>query len=352
MPGPSSLTLDYDAVLSSTIFNYRKTLEDNIATANAFMFYLMRRQASGYVSTTDIGERMQIPLMYQIGNADSYGGYDTLNVDPIDGITSAFFQWRQASIPVSISGIEELKNEGKARIFNLLKGKIRQAELGIQDYFGQSILRGNGGSAITTPKTSSVNGSLFIDPIPLLVAFDPTSSTVIGNINQSTSTWWRNQFLNSSATTYAGFLKELRKLNNNCSKGTGGMPNLHVVDQNVFELYEAALAAQHRNPSYQKADIPFDNIGFRGKPVVWDEFVPDAAGGSATQSTTSGTWYMLNTKFWQIQYHARRNFVPTAMKTPNNQDARVSHILWLGGAGVSNRRKQGVMGSIDTTITS
>ena len=32
---------------------------------------------------------------------------------------------------------------------------------------------------------------------------------------------------------------------------------------------------------------------------------------------------------------------------PENQDAKTSHILWLGGVGVSNRRKQGVMGGID-----
>jgi len=35
-----------------------------------------------------------------------------------------------------------------------------------------------------------------------------------------------------------------------------------------------------------------------------------------------------------------------------SQDAKTAHILWYGGIGISNRRKQGVMGGIDTTLTS
>jgi hypothetical protein len=35
-----------------------------------------------------------------------------------------------------------------------------------------------------------------------------------------------------------------------------------------------------------------------------------------------------------------------------SQDAKVAHIMWYGTTTVSNRRKQGVMGSIGTAITS
>ena len=224
--------------------------------------------------------------------------------------------------------------------------------MGLQTFFNQSMLQGSGGSAITTPYTSAMNGSTFIDPLPLQVKYDPTTSTTIGNLNQSTYTWWRNQLFNSISTTYAGFLKELRRLRNLCSKGPGGSPDLHLTDQFSYELYEAALAASHRNPSYQTADIPFANVDFFGKPVVWDEFTPDVQGGSATQSSSSGTWWMLNSKFWGLKVHSETNFAPTPFVTPENQDAKTSHLLWLGAMGCSNRRKQGVMGGIDSTLTS
>lgn len=346
----SSLTLNYDSILSTTLFNYRSKLEDTISTANAFFYKL---KASGaYKTVTDIGDRMQIPLMYQLGTADSYSGYDILDTTPMDGITAAFANWAQCAVPIAISGLEEKKNAGEAQIIDLLESKTKQAEIGIQEFFNKKFLQGAGGSTITTAYTSSINGSTFIDPLPKLVAYDPTTSTAIQNINQSIYPWWRNQTKNSTSTTYAGFLKELRSARNNASKGPGGQPDLHVCDQATKEMYEAALAAAHQNPSYQSADIPFDTVAFYGKPVTWDEFVPDVQGGSATQSTTSGTWWMLNTQFFMMKVHAGTNFTPTPFQKPVGQDAKVAHILWLGAVGVSNRRKQGVVGGIDTTIAS
>jgi hypothetical protein len=348
---PSSLTLNYDAVLSTTLFNYRKTLEDAISTTNAFLFYLMKRVKNGYQLLSEIGDRMAMPLMYELGLADSYSGYDVLDTTPADGVTMAFYNWCQAAVPISISGLEEKKNRGEEKILNLLDTKTTQAELGLQTFFNQRMLYGAGGSTIQTPYTSAMNGSTFVDPLPKQVAYDPTAALTVGNIPQATNGWWQNKTRDGSlATTFAGFLKGLRHLRNDCSKGPGGPPDLHVATQGTEELYEAALAASHRNPSYQVADIPFDNVAFYGKPVVWDEFVPDFYTGTVTQ--TKGSWLMLNTKFWGVRVDRETNFAPTPFIKPENQDAKTSHILWLGALGVSNRRKQGIFGRIDESIAS
>lgn len=349
---PSSLTLQYNDLLSTTLFNYRKTLEDNISKTNAVIWYLRNKVEGGYKTVEDIGDRMQVPLMYELGQADSYSGYDVLDVTPMDGITSAFWDWRQASVPIAISNLEKKKNKGKAKILSLLESKTKQAEMGMQEFFNKRLLVGAGGATITTAYTSPINGSSFLDPLPKLVAYDPTASVSVGNINQLTYSWWRNQTFNSISTTYQGFLKELRKLRLLASRGPGGSPDFHVTNEDVYLLYEAALASAHRNPSYQKADIPFDNVLFYGKPTTYDELVPDIQGGSETPSTSSGTWWMLNMQFMGIQVDAETNFAPTEFQRPENQDAEVSHILWLGGIGTSNRRKQGAMGGIDTAIAS
>lgn len=344
----SSLTLNYDAILSTTLFNWSKTLEDQISKSNAFLFAL--KKGNGYVTVSDLGDRMQIPLMYELGQADAYSGYDTLDVTPMDGITSAFAEWRQLSVPIAISGLEEKKNSGEERMIALLDAKTKQAKGGIMEFFNKRFLIGAGSSSITSAYSSSRTGASFLDPLPLLVKYDPTTSTTVQNINQATYSWWQNKTKNSTSTTYAGFLKELRAARHDVMKGVGGAPDLHVTDQGSYELYIAALAAAHQNPSFQKADIPFDNVAFFGKPVVWDEFTPDVQGDSETQSTTSGTWWNLNTQFFQIKVHSGTNFATTPFVKPENQDAKVAHILFLGGVGVSNRRKQGVIGGIDTTI--
>lgn len=358
MAAPSSLTLQYDAQLSTTLFNYRKTLEDQISTANVFFYLLKEKEANGYQLVEDLGDRAGVPLLYELAAFDSYSGYDTLPVTPMDGITMAFYDWRQLAIPISISGFEEKKNRGEAKILDLLEAKTEQATMGIQEGFSKMILQGEGmndastAGKIETGRVSPSNGSVGVDPLFLFLKKDPTTSTVVGNINQSTSTWWRNQIHSGGAATYAQFKKDLRKLNNNASKGPGGAPNLHLTDQDTAEFYEEVLSSSHRNPSYQKADLPFDSVGFRGKPVVWDEFMPNVNDRNVTLVNTKGTWAMINTKFWKIKVDKHTNFVNTPFEKPVNQDAKVAHILWLGAACLMNRRKQGVMFNINTTITS
>ena len=216
-PIPSSLTLNYDAILSTTLFNYRRTLEDAISTANAFLFImLMKRSKADYKIINEIGDRMMMPLMYELGNADSYSGYDVLDVTPADGISMAFFNWAQAAVPISISGLEEKKNRGEAKIIACSKRRCSRPELGSAAVLQPEDAAGRGHEHRRldhhAPTRSPANGSNFVDPLPYQVQFAPTGSVDPGNIQQSSNTWWQNQTLDfptgtCAATTYAGFLK-------------------------------------------------------------------------------------------------------------------------------------------------
>jgi hypothetical protein len=351
---PSSATVNYDAVASACLNNIRPELEDQISKSNALFFELKKTDA--WEGTSDLGNQCQVTLMYGLGQTDAYSGYDVLNVDPIDGITAGLWDYGQCATPIAISRIEERKNAGsEVRIFNLLEGKTRQAVLGIQDFFSKAVMQGNGinsATAVTTAYASPTNGASFVDPLGKLVRYDATTSAVIGNINQSTYSWWQNQYKASGGATFAAILADLDNCYNNCSKGPGGSPNFHICDQSTFELYQKCLWAKHQNPSYSAASYPFETLNFHGKPLFWDENIIDASGASTTQSTTSGTWYMLNTRFMKMVYDNETNFITTEFKKPIDQDAKVAHILWYGAFVVSNRRKQGVAGSIDTTVTS
>ncbi len=275
----------------------------------------------------------------------------------MDGLTAAFYNWTQLAGSVSISRIEERKNAGEYQMLDLLEEKSNQTMDGIKDKFLKALLQGNGvnsATQITTAYTSPTNGSTFLAPLPLLIGQTPTSGTVGAiacNVSEDGISWWANQKLASTDTNYASFLKDLSKLYNNCSKGPGGGPDMHLVDQSTAEFYEAALRSQNRFTDYTRADIPFDNVAFRGKPVVWDEFMSNWSGATTVQSTTQGTWVMMNSKFLQVKYDAQTNFITTPFVRPENQDAKTAQILWYGTVGVNNRRKHGVLSDIDTTIT-
>ena len=96
-----------------------------------------------------------------------------------------------------------------------------------------------------------------MDPLPLLVSYGGTGT--VGGIAAGTETWWKNQTVDDSSTTFAGFLKALRNMYNLCSKGGGGgagSPDLHLSNQDTFELYESALAALHQNYELRERGHP------------------------------------------------------------------------------------------------
>lgn len=353
MAAPSSLTLEYGPVLTTTLMNSRKVLEDQISTSNAFFYKIFK--GKNWKKEASLGERLKVELMYALGTPDSYSGYDTLVLQPTDGITAGFWDWAQMSIPIMISGKERKQNKGENAIINLMSTKVKQATLGIKEYFSKTFIQGNGlntATAVRTPYTSPRNASIFIDPFAKLIDYDPTASRTVGNINQSTNTWWRNQRKDSAATTFEMFFAEFDNHLNNMGKGPGGRADLHVCDQNFFEFYAKALRKYYQNPTYKKADIPFHNIAVYDDPMVWDEFMINAKIESTVLSTSQATCYSWNTQFVGITVDSETDFAPDEWHKPDNQDAIASHILWMGASWVSNRRKHGVFGNVNTTIAS
>ncbi len=351
MAAITSETRNYTAVQSTSLENWAKGLNDAITTSN-FFYYSLKRSGS-WQSVDSPGERAKFSLRYKNSNVDSYSGYDVIDTTPIDGITAAFADWAQAATTITISRKEKRQNAGDAQMIDLWASKTEQAQDGIVEFFNKAFLQGNGinsATAITTAYTSPINGSTFIQPLPLLVGQTASSGTI--NYVSAGNSWWQNQKSASTDTNFASHLKDLDHLRNLCTKGIGGAPDVHLTDQSTFEFYTAALRNQNRYTDTTRADIPFDNIAFHGKPVVWDEFMPNWSGITTAQSTTQGTWVMLNSKFIFVKYDAQTNFVVTQAITPENQDAETAKILWMGASGLTNRRKHGVLSDIDTTLTS
>ena len=341
-----------------TLANWAKGLEDTISTANKF-FYMLKRSNS-YKSVAALGERARYTIRTdQNSTAKVYGNYDPLDVTPQEGFTAAFYNWTQMAVSISISRMEERKNAGEYAMLDLLEEKTDQSLDSIHELWGKATFQGNGpntATAITTAYTDPTNGRTWFTPMPLLVGTSPTAGTIGGIAANSTNNtgvnFWANQRTASGAASYAAFFAELDTVRNNCSKGIGGPPNMHFLDQNVYQLYCKALRTFHHNMSYARADIPFENVQFYGEPVMWDEYMPNWSGATTVLSTSQGTWLMLNSKHLQIKYDAETNFITTPFVRPENQDAKTAQILWYGTLGTGNRRKHGVLDDIDTTITS
>jgi hypothetical protein len=344
----SSETVTYSTVAALALDKLSEKIADVISTGNA-AFYMYKKRGN-WEGVSSGGRQLRKSVLYQLQTVRPLGSFGTVNVNPVDSHTSVFYDWVQTAVPVSFSDLEEFKTDGTESILSIVKAKYQQAKASIDDFMSLSLMQGQGsidGSSFTTALTSTVDGSVFVDPFTKLIAYDPTSSLTVGGVDQSSNTWWRNKTFNSSATTLTAFLAELRRLHTDTQKGGGGRdksPDLHICEERTFNVYERALALQHRNPDYNKADIPFDNIIFKNSPVVWDEYAVDVDNGSTT--ITDGTWHMLNTAWMGFTYDKKKSFKLGPNVRPNNQLVTTALMPVRGAHWTNNRRKLGVIGDI------
>ena len=309
---------NYDTILSTTLANHMPKLVDNVFSARPFVYFLKQ---AGQVRTISGGSKIVLPLLYgQNGTAASYSAYDTINITPQTGITSAEFNWKQYAASITISGIEEAQNNSEEQIIDLLEAKTFQAEETITEKFDQMF--------ISSGLTSNATGNSGKDWLGLEALVKDSSSTNIGGINQATDTWWAPGHKNTTAGALT--LAQMRTAYNTVSAGND-QPNVILTTRTLFEKYEDLLQPQERFMDAKTADGGFQNLLFKGAPIVYDNYV------------TAGDMYFLNTKYIRLVGHSDNWFKPTPFVRPNNQDARYAQILCYGELTISNRARQGVL---------
>jgi hypothetical protein len=362
---PSQNTVNYDALLSTTLSAYRDTMVDNIFKDSAYLAFL---RESG-IEKQNGGERIAQPLMYGSNSTiKSYAGEEVLNTTLQDGMTTAFYEWKEIAGTIGITRKESRQNSGEGQIMDLLQKKVVQAEMGMREELNRQLVAGTVSSATFVP------GNNAKDMYPLGYFFrkvnstNPTAGGNVGNISAGTTNeagvaWWVHQTATAAsgskdtgnafaiaATTYAGLKATLYRMYNTCSKGSGGSPDLVLMDQVSFETYNNALDSKIQYLNTKMADMGFDTIKLRGATCLWDEQVPDISTG--TTAITLGTAFFINTKFYKLVIDSETDIITTPFIEPENQTVKTAKILFMGNATVSNMRKHGVVYGISQTITS
>jgi hypothetical protein len=361
---PSSYTVNYDSLLSTTLMAYRSVLVDNVFKSNSFLAALKK---FGGISYQDGGERIQQPLLYEENDTfKSYKGYEQLTVKPQDGMTSCFYEWAEIAGTISISRREERQNSGESRILNLLEGKIKQAEMSIKSKVNSQLVQGTVDTATFVPGNSAKDLFPLGYFLPKDNTTDPLSGGSVGNINRATKSWWRprtavldaadaakdtgNDF-GIAVTTYAGLRVALYRMYNFCTRGAdGSSPNIVLSNQETYESYENSLDQLKRYANEDMATMGFDSIKLKGATMIWDELVPDIDNG--TTALTTGTAFFLNTQFYKLIIDQQTDFITTPFIEPENATAKTAKVLFMGNSSVLNPRKLGVCYAISKGIAS
>jgi len=318
------MALTYDTLASTTFHLIRKRLADAIFKSNPFSAYLLMR---GRVKTEPGGTEIREPLIYAVNNTvKSYSGYDRLNVTPTEELTSAVYQWKLLAGSISISGEEELKNNGPAAVFKMLQVKADVLEKSMRQRFNEMFLQ----------KVGLMSAKDFLS-LDALVENSGTFGTV-GGIDSNTYTWWQNHHTSIALSTTT-VTDELRKFYHNVSQGIE-RPDLFLMPQTYFETYEKENATKQVLSDTRLLDAGFENLKFKGVTMMWDPMMEDSTLRDATDVKTI---YGLNTNYLSVTLHARRNFVMTPFQKPYDQDARVAQMFVAGNLTCSNRRFQGAL---------
>ena len=311
----------YDALLSSTIANYRDTFADNLSKSFLLMYWLTTQ---GRKLTEDGGESLVVQLMYgKNQTVKSYDGYETLDTTPQEGMTSAKFPWKQVAGTISISRKEERQNSGEQRIINLLDGKVKQAEISMRDELNRMMFADGTG-----------NDSKDIFGLSLLVEVGGSWGT-LGGIDRSDAlnAWWRNQYIGSVGSFATNGRAKMRTLYNSCSRGNEH-PDILIGDQTSFEAYEADLVANQRFTDSRVGDSSFEMLKFKGAVFGYDE------------QSDAATILMLNSNYLAFTVDKETDLITTEFVRPENQDAKVAQILLMANMVVSNSARQGRMDGI------
>jgi len=290
----------FDELLSTTLKNYIPKLTDNIFSARPLFYALTNGQTIRRISG---GTKIVVPIIYGTNStAASYAGTDTILTTAQTGISAAEYDWRQYAATVTISGIEEAKNNGEAQIIDLLEGKIFQT----QETVIENMNDWNGLGNIVGAVTGELGG---ITP------------------GDSGNSWWASSELDES-----GALTQLSMANmyNTISVGND-QPTIIITTQTLYEKYESLLEGQIRYTDTDVADGGFQNLLFKGAPVTFDG------------ACSSGQMLFLNTKYLQLVAHSDVWFKPTPFVRPTNQDAVFSQLLCYGNLTCSNRARQGLI---------
>lgn len=313
-------------IVTTTLRNRSGKLADNVTKNNAL---LMRLKKRGKVRPVSGGRTIVQELEYaENGTYKRYSGYENLNISPSVVFTSAEFNYAQAAVAVSISGLEQLQNAGENAIIDLLESRIANAERTLVNNI-----------ALDCYSDGTADGGKQIGGLALLVDITPATGTV-GGIDAATWSFWRNIAFDSTtdgstAATAALIQSYMNRVYLQLVRGPD-KTDLIVAGNEYYRLYLESMQAIQRVASDEMAQAGFESLRYMGADVVLD--------GGYGGGCDSQRMYFLNTNYLYFRPHTDRNFTPIGDERMSvNQDAMVKLIGFAGNMTCSNRFLQGVL---------
>ncbi len=293
----TSETKSWDAVVTSTLEASAGPMQDNIHKSVPFLSFM---KEAGKILLLDGGQRIKADLEYgKNSTVQSQSQYELVDTTPQEGITAAFFDWKELTGTLSISRKERRQNSGKHKMFDLVAAKQMQLENSFAEEVTKQILSAGTG-----------NSSKDLGGLQAAIPDTPTTQTY-GGISRADESWWRNQYQGSVGSFAANGLNYIRQIYRLCSRGNKrGAPNLMMTEGSIYDDFEAEHVlhlqfAPTGKMNEAMANLGIENFKYKRATVMEEE-----------QMDSSGRMYFINSDFLKFAVDKESNFKMLPAVTP------------------------------------
>jgi hypothetical protein len=303
-----SLTETIDNAFLHTWYEIRPEAIDNILDATVVSAALREK---GCFKTQSGGRYIERTIKYGKEAAASVVKGDIFPQGETELETAAMWKWKYIISHVQRSIFDDQINNGPSKIKDLVNTRITAARDALTEKLETDLLGTYSATAETTDKT--VQGLNELIP-----PYASRAAATYGLIARSNS-WWVPNYKALTANPEVNLLSDMKNLYNTCTKGIAA-PNLIITDQTLFELYEdfaLDISQIVKDENTHLADLGFDVLRFKGKPLVWTDSV----------KITYSMMLFLNTDFIEVVYDPRMWFAMGSWKDIPLQGERIAHIL-------------------------
>lgn len=309
---------DFSVLVSTTLKNYQTTLADNVSQHIPTLNYF---KTKGMV-LEDGGSTLVEPLMHEFVPVTSYSGAETISLANQEGISAAEYNWKNIATSVVILHDERNKNSGsKQQVLNLVKAKTMQAEASLENAVSE-MLFGDG----------TGNGGKDILGFEAIISQTP-STGVLGGIDASINTFWRN-IANTSVGSFAsGGVAAISTALRQTQRGTDRV-DLLVTGSTIFGYMMSTAYNRSFLDNPKLADLGFTALKFEGVDVIYDANCP------------ADRIYGVNSRWLKMKVHPKANFTIGKFIEPADQFLEAAKINLMAQLVTGRRQAHFVLSGI------
>lgn len=318
-----SLSEDIDTEFTHTWYEIRAEAIDNILDAIP-IFALLK--AKNRFKPQVGGRFIERTIGYGEYSSAGFSKGSTLSLQNPELETVALFDWAYTESAITRSMVDDQINAGPSKIKDYVKTRLMAARNALVKKIEDVIM------------AETIFAAVNKDPLSLYDYIPDTSSTdrfvsteTYGKIPRD-NVWWQHQDYTRSAGTENQFgtktgpasitlYDDMKNVYNSISAQLNP-PDIIITSQNVFELFEDFAVQKEqiiRDETTRLADLGFDVLRFRGKPITWTT--------KLNSGNTQDQMIFINSEFLDVVFDPNMWFDMTDWQRPQRQLESVAYII-------------------------